>query len=50
MNVLLFDPLEWMYPDRLDDLKSGSKKPRFDVPRGGFCSDGMVMKGLRPGE
>ena len=50
MNVLLFDPLEWMYPDRLDDLKSGLKKPCFDVPRGGFCSVGMVMKGLRPGE
>lgn len=49
MNVLLQDPLEWLYPDRLTSLKN-PMKTTIDVARGGIVSIAMVLTGLKKGK
>ena len=49
LDFLWHDPLEWLYPDRLDSLKPALKAPCFEVPRGSFASIAFVLTGLTPG-
>ena len=50
MQFLWHDPLEWLFPDRLQNLKKSLKKPCFDLPRGGHASIAFVLRELTPGE
>lgn len=49
MKITPVDPLEWLYPDRLNEVKPLKNKV-FDVPRGGTFSASVVVSGLTPGK
>lgn len=49
MNVLLQDPLTWLYPDQLTSLKE-PMKTTVDVARGGLVSLAVVLTGLKKGK
>ncbi|MBO4305347.1 MAG: DUF4091 domain-containing protein [Lentisphaeria bacterium] len=50
MELFRHDPLEWVYPDKLDQMKERGEAPCFSVPRGGVFSLEFVLTDLVPGE
>ena len=50
MELFRHDPLEWVYPDKLDQMKERGEVSCFSVPRGGVFSLEFVLTDLVPGE